>query len=343
MNTSSTRYQKLEPLSITQRIYIALAALRFFSPMSYSKNCEKLGKAVDQGMTRPFSGMDFISFIKQPAELYPETLPEPERHLQRIDELLRSLARSGLLTDQGVGRSPLLGNHYYALYDYALYEATTIERAGALILARALGPSFLHWAYQAGTYQITGVTEDMEQHAGTGIAIASRWIMTCAHVVNDMKVHPHQGQPGREFNIVRQIPHDKVDVALIEVDRDLHVVQGLNFRDPHSAERVYTFGYPRIPLSVNAALVMQGGEVSAERVTSFFNEELFLFSAIARPGNSGGPILSEDGHVVGIVTKELSEDDPLKQPFHAGIPTSTIDRAIKELACAVALPIENWQ
>lgn len=56
---------------------------------------------------------------------------------------------------------------------------------------------------------------------------------------------------------------------------------------------------------------MQGGEVSVEHVTSFYGEELFLFSAIARPGNSGGPILSEDGHVVGIVTKELSENDPL--------------------------------
>jgi len=88
---------------------------------------------------------------------------------------------------------------------------------------------------------------------------------------------------------------------------------------------------------------MQGGEVSVERVTAFSGEAFFLFSAIARPGNSGGPILSEDGHVVGIVTKELSEDDPVRQPFHAGIATSTLAAAVSELGSPIELPVETWQ
>ncbi len=282
--------------------------------------------------------MDFLKYLDVPGELPAGLLHEPGRHLQRIGELLRHLERAGLLTDVGTGRQPLMGNHYYALY-----EATSVEKTGALMLARALGPSFLHWAYKEGTYQITGVVESGDSHAGTGIAIAPRWLLTCAHVINDMKVDKHQRVPGREFDVVREVAHEKVDLALIEVDRDLQVVQGLNFRDPHIAERVYTFGYPRVPLSREAAVVMQGGEVSVEHVTSFHGEELFLFSAIARPGNSGGPILSEDGHVVGIVTKELSENDPLKQPFHAGIATSTLGRAIDELGCPVLLPVESWQ
>ncbi len=338
MSTNSNSYQKLEPLTISQRIYISLAALRFFSPMDYEEHCKKLEKTRDPKVIRPFSGLDFVKFIKLAGELPINLLPEPDRHLQRIGELLRNLVRAGLLTDLGADSVPLLGNNYYALY-----QPTSIEKSGALILARALGPSFLHWAYQAGTYQSTGVTKNGDQHAGTGIAIAPRWLMTCAHVVKDMKIDELQRLPGREFNVIKEVVHEKVDVALIEVDRDLHVVQGINFRDPHIAERVYTFGYPRVPLSVEVALVMQGGEVSVERVTSFTKEDLFLFSAIARPGNSGGPILSEDGHVVGIVTKELSENDPLKQPFHAGISASTLDRAIKELGCGVDFPIETWQ
>lgn len=338
MMSNSKRFQKLEPLAVHQRIYIALAALRFFSPMLYHENCKDIGKAADPKMIRPFSGMDFIKFLEKPNVLPQFLLSEPFRYVQRIDELLRQLARAGLLTDQGSAQVPLLGNHYYSLY-----ESTAIEKTGVLMLARALGPSFLYWAYQAGTYQITGVTESGDQHAGTGIAIAPRWLMTCAHVVQDMEVDSCQSLPGREFNIVRAVAHDSVDVALIEVDCDLHVVQGLNFRDPHVAERVYTLGYPRIPLSIEAALVMQGGEVSVEQMTSFDKEIFFLFSAIARPGNSGGPIISEAGHVVGIVTKELSEGDPFKQPFHAGISTSTLDSAIQELNCSVSLPVETWQ
>lgn len=338
MESTTNRYQKLGPLTVSQRISIALAALRFFSPVSYRENCEKLGLKADPKTIRPFSGMDFINFLDKPGVLPEPLLSESLKYMQRINELLRHLARAGLLTEQGLGQSPIMGNYYYSLY-----EATAIEKTGVLILARALGPSFLHWAYQAGTYQITGTVKNGDQHAGTGIAIAPRWLMTCAHVVQDMKIDNHQSHLGLEFNIIREVAHERVDVALIEVDRDLHVVKGLNFRDPHIAERVFTFGYPRVPLSIDAALVMQGGEVSVEKITSFSKENLFLFSAIARPGNSGGPILSEDGHVVGIVTKELSENDPFKQPFHAGIAASTLNSALQELDCSVSLPVETWQ
>jgi S1-C subfamily serine protease len=89
-------------------------------------------------------------------------------------------------------------------------------------------------------------------------------------------------------------------------------------------------------------LVLQGGEVSVEQMTSLHGHELFLFSAIARPGNSGGPILSESGHAVGIVTQELSEQDSRDQPFHAGIATATLAQAIRELDCGVCLPVETW-
>ncbi len=161
MSTNSNSYQKLEPLTISQRIYISLAALRFFSPMDYEEHCKKLEKTRDPKVIRPFSGLDFVKFIKLAGELPINLLPEPDRHLQRIGELLRNLVRAGLLTDLGAGSVPLLGNNYYALY-----QPTSIEKSGALILARALGPSFLHWAYQAGTYQITGVTKNGDQHAG---------------------------------------------------------------------------------------------------------------------------------------------------------------------------------
>lgn len=337
MNSPAPRYQILKPLTVGQRVYLANSALRFFSPMQYKENCGVIGKVPDERVIRPLSGLDFMKFLSS-TEAPKAFMPEPNRYFRRIDELLRQLTRAGLLTDVGGGQSPLLGNHYYALQ-----ELTSIESKGSLILARALGPSFLHWAYRKGTYQITGTCEDGSQHAGTGIAIAPRWLLTCAHVVEDMNVDSYQDWPAGGFNIVREVPHESVDVALIEVDRDLHVVNGINFQDPRVGERVYTLGYPRVPLSIEAALVVQGGEVSVEAVTSFTQEALFLFSAIARPGNSGGPIVSEDGHVVGIVTKELSENDPLKQPFHAGIASSVIDLALRELNCPVSLPIENWQ
>lgn len=89
---------------------------------------------------------------------------------------------------------------------YALYEATNSERKGVLHFARALGPKLLPWAYRRGTYQITGVTKKGDVHAGTGIAIAPRWLMTCAHVLSDMTVDKEQAAEIRELNCGVSLP-----------------------------------------------------------------------------------------------------------------------------------------
>ena len=88
----------------------------------------------------------------------------------------------------------------------------------------------------------------------------------------------------------------------------LKPVGGVSFRDPLITETVFTLGYPRVPLSRTPHLVMQRGEVTAEDVVLFSEHHVFLYSAVARPGNSGGPILAETGHVVGIVIEELMQD-----------------------------------
>lgn len=337
---SKEKYQRLQPLTVEQRVWIAIAALKFFQPMQYRENCQKIGQAPEENIIRPLDTLGFLKYLAADGVLPEKMLDKPERYLQRINELLARLVISGHLSHAGKSGAPLVGDSYYALY-----QATHYEKQGVLHLARALGQQFLPWAYRRGTYQITGVTQDGDVHAGTGIAIAPRWLMTCAHVLQDMTVDQHQtaANQGLDYRVVRKLAHESVDVGLIEVDRDLPEVQGLNFRDPHVGERVYTFGFPRVPLSREATLVMQGGEVSVEKMTSLHGHELFLFSAIARPGNSGGPILSESGHAVGIVTQELSERDSQNHPFHAGIATSTLAQAIHELDCGVSLPVETWQ
>lgn len=336
--THQERHQRLAPFSIEQRVFIALAALRFFQPLNHASNCSKVGVTRDETAITPFSSRNFLRFLEVPGELPSGLLTEPDRHFQRITELLNQLVRVGYLSEMGQGRSPLAGGHYYAMR-----LATQIEGQGCLYLAQAFGAQFLHWAYRTGTYQITGSTSKGDIHAGTGIAIAPRWLLTCAHVLKDMKIDEVQSSSQGEYKVIRQLTHPTIDVGLLEVDRDIHVVQGINFRHPHVGERVYTFGYPRIPLSREAAIVMQGGEVSVEQVTGLHGDELFLFSAIARPGNSGGPILSEAGHIVGIVTQELTEDDPKKPPFHAGIATATLAKAVQDLNCGIQLPLETWQ
>jgi hypothetical protein len=330
----SVRYSRLAPLSLDQRIKLSLAAMHFFAPMAYREMCEAIGKIPLEGRTEPLSAGDFSRYLS-----HTKLLEEPERYMHRVRELLVQLEGAGLLTEMGRGRDVVLGTHYYCMI-----ELTKRQREGVAWLARALGPEFIHRSYGSVTVQVTGRTARGDVTAGTALVVAPTWVLTCAHVLNGMLVDESQMFGDRRVDVLRAIPHPSIDIGLIEVSSPLAQLPGLSFRNPDVSELVFTLGYPRVPLCREPALVMQRGEVTAPEVTLFDGRHLFLYSAIARPGNSGGPLLSATGHVLGIVTEELSEDSAqFSMPFYAGIPTTEMVRALTELDIPVTLPVENYE
>ena len=91
---------------------------------------------------------------------------------------------------------------------------------------------------------------------------------------------------------------------------------------------------------------MQPGAVTNEHVTTLGGQALFLYSAISRPGNSGGPVLSEDGFVVGMAVEDHRADYNGSQPFaphYAGVPAEVLVYAVEELAPDIQLVIENLE
>ena len=142
--------------------------------------------------------------------------------------------------------------------------------------------------------------------------------------------------------------HETDDVAVIRVDKSLKPVDGLVFQPPVIAQTVFTLGYPRIPCTREALLTMQPGAVTSESVVSFRGENLFLYSAISRPGNSGGPVISEDGYVVGISSEDLTvesddEKDSAFSPHYAGVPSHIIVKAIADMGLDVEIPFEDFE
>lgn len=334
MTSSSTRYSKLAPLTLSQRVNLAVEAVNFFFPAVNEEKCAVIGKSRASNHIEALSGRDFAKYLEATGKL-----PEAERYSFKIGELLAELAKHGILKEVGRTGDLLLGTNYYFLL-----ELTSRQQEGILWLARALGPEFLYEAYSQATVQITGVTASGDVHAGTGLVIAPNWLLTCAHVLHDMKVDENQLIFGSSHRVMRALPHPTIDVGLLELEQPMPLLPGIAFRSPIVAEPVVTLGYPRVPLSRESALVMQRGEITNPSVTLLDGSAVFLYSAIARPGNSGGPILSESGHVVGIVTKELSErSEDFQMPFHAGIQTRELVQAIADLGVTIMLPIEDYE
>lgn len=334
MSNKSERYLKLAPFNLKKRIELVSLALYFFSPHLYHKVCSEIDKTPNPTAIEPLRARDFFRYLEKSG-----CLAEADRYSQQINELLANLVSHHLLKEMSKDHDVLSGTGYYFFK-----ELTNSQKQGILWLAPALGAEFIYDAYSRATIQITGKTSNGDIHAGTGIIIAPNWILTCAHVLNDMTLDNEQFTLDYKNHVKQSIKHPTIDVGFIEMDTAIPLLGGMAFRDPIISETVFTLGYPRVPLSQNAALIMQRGDITNPNVTLFDKSIVFLYSAIARPGNSGGPIISESGQVVGIVTKELSEkSEHFPMPFHAGIKTSEIIQAIKDLKIPIELPTETYE
>ena len=334
MSPVKERYSQLAHLSVELRTALAVSAVNFFSPSAYKDNCAVIGKEPESQTIRPLDAYDFTKYLKQKG-----ILDEPLRYTERIRQLLDRMAATGILTEMGYGSNVMMPKYYYCLK-----ELSTLQRAGVFWLAPALGDDFLYHLAAPAIVHITGIDRYGDVCSGTGIIFAPHHILTCAHVVNDMTVNEYQVFQGIECRINAHFPHSKADVAVVRVDQPLKPVPGLSFLSPKIAQPVFTLGYPKIPFVREAALTMQRGEVTNESVTTFDGHQVFLYSAIARPGNSGGPIISSDGHVVGISMQDLSQQNKENafSPHYTGIPAHHIAECLDDLDVGVQIPIEDF-
>lgn len=157
-----------------------------------------------------------------------------------------------------------------------------------------------------GTAYACGITS-----SGTGFVVANDRVVTNAHVVAgvDAPVVEVPGGPARDGRVVYFDP--LADLAVIAVD-DLGVAPltlGPTLA-PGSAAVVQGYPYGGPFTQVNADVLSTGsaempdiyGESSGPR-------DIYALQAAVRPGNSGGPLLTGDGVVAGVVFARGENDD----------------------------------
>ena len=328
------------PWGLKSRLKLVALACHFFNATKVSSNHSVIGKAVRRGGNpEPLTVNDFLKFL----QLRNDFRRTPNAF--RVAQIVERMASTGLLVRAGYGYSSIAG-----LGDHYLYMATESEAARDLLrLVPVLGPEYLYELCAPCLVHITGKKDDGRVAAGTGLVIHRSYVLTCRHVLSDMAVNNRQTFQEEEYAIHKESIHlhPGVDVAVIGVDGEpLTPLDGAIFQAPAVAQTVYTLGYPKLPGLRDASVTMQQGAVTNESVTSLSGENLFLYSAISRPGNSGGPVMSEDGYVVGLsivdATAEYHTDDAFS-PHYAGIPSQVVVEAVRSLGLGIELPFENWE
>lgn len=146
---------------------------------------------------------------------------------------------------------------------------------------------------------------------GSGFVIAADRVVTNAHVVAGVEtpVVELPGVAAREGRIVYFDPVD--DLAVIAVD-DLGA-QPLAFSATLAAGTAAVVqGYPHGgPFTMVSAAVLSSGTATVPDIydEAWSPREIYSLQAEVRPGNSGGPLLTEDGAVAGVVFAR-AENDP---------------------------------
>jgi len=177
----------------------------------------------------------------------------------------------------------------------------------------------------------TGATgeDDMETGIGTGVVIVGTGtILTNLHVVagaERVKVAFADGLESEAKVTGLRPEHDLAVLQAKTIPDDLAAATMRSTGDLAVGDHVVAVGFPfGIGPSASAGVVSglkrEFRSPEGERVLT----NLIQFDAAANPGNSGGPLVTADGEVVGIVTAILN---PSRQRVFIGI--------------GVAVPIEN--
>ena len=138
---------------------------------------------------------------------------------------------------------------------------------------------------------------------GTGFVVAPGLVMTNAHVVAGTDSVRVEGVDGtRQAEVVHYDPG--VDVAVLRVPG--LEAPALPFADGavRSGDDVVVVGYPgngpyrADPARIRERVTLRGPNIYRD---SMVEREVYTLRGTVREGNSGGPLLSRDGHVVGVV------------------------------------------
>ena len=240
----------------------------------------------------------------------------------------------------GVAAAALLAAFFWMLAPSKGLTLADVELAVQKALAEKEAPLTAADAYESilpSVVHVRGspdapdadVPSEQESQSGTGVVIVDTGIiLTNLHVVygaKSIKVVFHDGLESDAVVIGTQPEHDLAVLQAKTIPDDLYAATLRSTQGLRPGEPVVAVGFPfGIGPSVSAGVISGLGReyqtADGKRVLT----NLIQFDAAVNPGNSGGPLITPEGEVIGIVTGLLN---PTEHRVFIGI--------------GFAVPIEN--
>jgi S1-C subfamily serine protease len=185
-------------------------------------------------------------------------------------------------------------------------------------------------AAAASTFKVVGQACDRIQE-GSGFLVEPNYVVTNAHVVAGVGSPQVQPQDGATMSATTVLFDDDLDLAVLRIEEspggDLDLLDGTARRGTTGA----VVGYP-------GGGTLTGVEAAVRQVRpavgfDIYNDdevrrEVYELQAEVRPGNSGGPFVTTDGDVAGVVFAASTTDPGIGYALTADEVLPRIQRAL---------------
>mgnify|MGYP003608589476 FL=1 len=141
--------------------------------------------------------------------------------------------------------------------------------------------------------------------SGTGFVVGTDRVMTNYHVIEACSRIFVRTADSRTLPVTQSPLSDaRRDLALLQVAGNPGPALAFRANPVRRGESVVTYGFPLAGL-LSSGPTLTTGEVSALAGLAD-NQQQFQISAPVQQGNSGGPLLDRQGHVIGVIVSKLN-------------------------------------
>jgi serine protease Do len=292
------------------------------------------GRGILLYFTRP-SLCSIIIFTKFSLKRYVYRCREGTRYMKRSETIkLRFMAISFLLLI-GFFVGPLRADTKSTSLDSAQLEAISDEvmevvvpkpTKDSLQYEKPLSFDYLPYAFRTDRYY----------SIGTAFAISPSEFLSAAHVMNigegsQFKEVLLRDKEGKVYFIDKILKYSLNRDFVVFSVRDITVKRFLQVNmNPRLNQKVYAVGN-----ALGQGIVIRDGLYTSSTPEDVAGEWKWIrFSAAASPGNSGGPLLDEDGKVIGIVLRKSPNENlnyavPIAEVMNAKKNTAVVQTKMK--------------
>ncbi len=150
-----------------------------------------------------------------------------------------------------------------------------------------------------------GDAAEKAEYTATGFFItADGYILTAYHAVGkseNIKVLHNRRQ--YQAKVVAQ--NQSLDVALLKIDGNDFSHLTLSSSTAQTGDSVFTMGFPQVSLQGSEPKFTEGSISSLSGTAD--NPNFFQISVPVQPGNSGGPLIDQNGEVIGLIVARLND------------------------------------